>query len=198
MDNFITVDIKTGFEMQPYTAIQMAAYENMYAETLKRKKDIDLQFSEEQHAYTLNSVVVPSVTKILQIVGISDFSKVPADILERARLFGTAVHKACELFDKGTLDERTLDTNLWPYLDAWFAFKKDYQLEFIEIEKPIASVIYQVAGTPDRIAKSDKRRRLAVLLNEEGKFKVYEYKDKNDFNIFLAALSVANWKERNK
>ena len=141
MDNFITVDIKTGFEMQPYTAIQMAAYENMYAETLKRKKDIDLQFSEEQHAYTLNSVVVPSVTKILQIVGISDFSKVPADILERARLFGTAVHKACELFDKGTLDERTLDTNLWPYLDAWFAFKKDYQLEFIEIEKPIASVI---------------------------------------------------------
>ncbi|TBR16981.1 hypothetical protein EPO66_03635 [bacterium] len=196
MDNFTVVDIKTGFEMLPYTAIQMAAYENIYVETLKRKEAIDLTFDKDSHSYKLNGVVIPSVTQILQKVGISDFSMVPADRLESARKFGSAVHLACELFDKGTLDECALDSNLWPYLDAWVSFKKEYALEFISIEKPITSVIYRVAGTPDRIAKSDKRRRLAVLLNEEGTYKVTEYKDKNDWQIFIAALSVTNWKER--
>lgn len=197
MTNFTVIDIKTGFEMLPYTAIQEAAYENIYVETLKRKEKINLVFSEEDHCYKLNNVVIPSVTQILKCCGISDFSKVPIDVLERARLFGTAVHKACELFDKGTLDERTLDPNLWPYLDGWVACKKEYAFEFVENENPLVSTIYRVAGTPDRIAKSDKRRRLAVLLNNEGTYKVTEYKDKRDWLVFLSALSVTNWKKEN-
>jgi hypothetical protein len=42
-----------------------------------------------------------------------------------------------------------------------------------------------------------KVKRLSVLLNDEGTFKVQEYKDKNDVNVFLATLSVWNWKGRN-
>lgn len=197
MDNFTIIDIKTGFEMLPYVAIQTSAYENIYSETIKRKDTIDLVFDPKDHIYKLNGVVIPSVSQVMQRVGISDFSKVPANVLERARLFGTAVHRACELFDRGNLDERSLDSNLWPYLDGWVNFKKDFSLEFIEIEKSIASTIYRVAGTPDRIAKSEKRRRIAVLLNEEGTYKITEYNDKTDWQVFLAALSIVNWKGKN-
>jgi hypothetical protein len=197
VDNFAIIDLKTGFEMLPSTAIQMSAYENIYVETLKRKTDIGLTFEEENHLYKLNGTGLVSVTQVLQKAGIIDFSKVPPQILEAARKFGTAAHKACELFDKGTLDERSLDHNLWPYLDGWVAFKKEYNFEFLAIEQPIGSTIYRVAGTPDRIAKSDKRRRLAVLLGPEGTYKVTEYTNKGDWQVFLAALSVVNWKEIN-
>lgn len=197
MDKFTVIDIKTGVNMLPYTSIQTAAYENIYKETLRRTNPIDLTFSEDDHCYKYNGRKVISVTQVLSEVGISDFSQVPFDRLEKARLFGQAVHKACELYDKGTLDERNLDTNLWPYLDAWVSFKKDYQLEFIEIEKAIVSTLCLVAGMPDRIAKGDKQRRLGVLLTGEGSYKITEYKDRNDFNVFLSALSIINWKGKN-
>jgi len=184
--------------MLPYTAIQEAAYEFIYAETLKRKEEINLQFFEDKHIYKLNGMPLVSVTKILQMAGLADFSKIPFERLEASRKFGQAVHRACELFDKGTLDERSLDTNLWPYLDGWVACKKEYKWDFVAIEQPIISTIYRVAGTPDRISKSDKRHRLAVLLGPEGTYKVTEYTNKGDWQVFLAALSVVNYKIRNK
>jgi len=197
VDNFAVIDIKTGFEMLPYTAIQEAAYEHIYEESLK-KNGYELIFDEATHVYKLDGVPIVSVTKVLQNAGLADFTGIPFERLEAARKFGTAVHKACEFRDFGKLDERSLDSNLWPFLDGWGDFVKDYQLTFKEIEKPIASKLYRVAGTPDRIAISDKRRRLAVLLNNEGTYKVTEYKDRTDWQLFLAALSITNWKEKNK
>jgi len=184
--------------MLPYTAIQEAAYEFIYAETLKRKEEINLQFFEDKHIYKLNGMPLVSVTKILQMAGLADFSKIPFERLEASRKFGQAVHRACELFDKGTLDERSLDTNLWPYLDGWVACKKEYKWDFVAIEQPIISTVYKVAGTPDRISKSDRRRRIAALLGPEGTYKVTEYTNKGDWQVFLAALSVVNYKIRNK
>ena len=203
MDKFSVIDIKTGFEMLPYTSIQTAAYENICSEFLHRKeKDKEClfpTFEEDGHIYKLNGVVIPSVTKILQLSGIADFSTIPIWHLEPARQFGLAVHKACELYDLGKLDERNLDPALWPYLDAWIAYQKAMDIkEFLAIEHPIVSVNFKVAGTPDRIAPSDKRRRFGILLQPEGTFKITEYKDKNDWQVFLAALSIVNWKARNK
>ena len=40
-------------------------------------------------------------------------------------------------------------------------------------------------------------KRLAVYLNGKGTYSVKEYKDKNDMNIFLAALSVYNFRRKN-
>lgn len=45
--------------------------------------------------------------------------------------------------------------------------------------------------------KKEKIRRLSVLLTDEGSYKTQEYKDKNDLNVFLAALSVYNWRLKN-
>ncbi len=190
-----------------------------------------------KHIYTLDGVLLPSVTQILKGVGIIDFSNVPPSRLEAACKFGTAVHRATELWDKLTLDEITLDPHLRPYLDGWILFCKDFGFTSSVIEVSMCSKIYRFAGTPDRLGnwnkddsiiipdiktsfelspatkiqlagydlmvkenapnKKIRTTRLSVLLNEKGTYKLEIYKDKNDTNIFIAALSVYNWKGRN-
>jgi hypothetical protein len=198
-----------------------------------------LTFDSEKHQYFLDGVSLPSVTQVLQGVGIIDFSKVPAHLLEAARKFGTAVHKATELYDKGTLDEESLDINLRPCLAGWKLFRQEYGFVPEFIEEPIYSKVYRVAGTPDRvgiwriddsliipdikttfeispansiqlagyelmvresnkaIGNKVKIKRISVLLNNEGKYKIEEHKDKNDANVFIAALAVFNWRQKN-
>jgi len=41
-----------------------------------------------------------------------------------------------------------------------------------------------------------KVKRLAVYLNGKGTYSIKEYKDKNDMNIFIGALSVYNWRKK--
>lgn len=94
----------------------------------------------------------PSVTKILVAAGLIDMSCVPKDILERALQFGSAVHKAVELNDLGTLDRDKLSPPLLPYLEGWQKFLKDYNIviEPSELEKQFTSVKYGFTGKPDR------------------------------------------------
>lgn len=100
---------------------------------------------------------LPRVTQVLREVGLIDFSNVRQDVMERAQLFGTAVHKATELDDLGTLNMEILSKPLLPYLEAWRKFRKDYNLKFVrdEIEQHLVSTKWNFQGTPDRIARAD-------------------------------------------
>lgn len=110
-----------------------------------------LTFKPESHEYFYKKDKFISVTTALKEVGLIDLSKVPADILERALLFGTAIHKTTELYDKDNLNEQTLDPGLVPYLEAWKKFRLESGVKFVHIEDPIYSERYRFAGTPDRI-----------------------------------------------
>lgn len=121
-----------------------------------------LKFDEKMHRYFLGGRAVFSVTKILDLVGITDFSLVNRDILDRACNFGAATHKATFLWDRGTLDQSSLDASLAPYLDAWKNFKAAEIKELLELEAPIWSKRFGFAGTPDRIA-IDTRGRLTIV-----------------------------------
>jgi hypothetical protein len=195
----------------------------------------DLVFDESKHQYTYKGIAVPSVTQVLKSAGIVDFSMVPAAKLEASCLFGTAVHKATELWEQDKLDEDALDSNLKPYLSGWQFFCQEYGFIAEYIEEMMFSKIYKVAGKPDRIGswriddsviipdiktsagvysvngvqlagyeliyrdnfKTKKKvKRITVLLNAEGKYKVTEHKDKTDKDIFICALSLFNWKEK--
>lgn len=94
----------------------------------------------------------PRVTEILKEEGLIDMSIVNSDILERACLFGSAVHKACELKDAMKLDYESLDKALLPYLAAWVKFKEDYHIDFTneQIEQQLVSDKWNFRGTPDR------------------------------------------------
>ncbi len=182
-----------------------------------------LVFNPEKHQYFLNDLPLPSVTTILSDMGFIDKQW----FTDYGRTRGQFVHLACELDDKGELDEETLDSALLPYLTAWRSFKHDTGFKIEAIEKPVASELYRFAGMLDRlgimnkqdyvldiksgavspwtalqlaayeVAENRRLNRIAVQLMETGKYKIHSYTDRQDRQIFLAALSCWHWQRNN-
>ena len=112
-------------------------------------------FDEATHTYTNDGVPVISVTKLLEIEGLSDWSSVPAEKLEYAKALGSAVHRGSELYELGKLDESTVDEPVRKRLVQWvkfldFAKGKGWTTGEKWVEPRLYSSI-GVAGTPDRI-----------------------------------------------
>lgn len=122
-------------------------------------------FDSALHCYTLDGVVVPSVTTVLKGVGIPDLSFVDPDVLAAAARFGTAAHLACELDDRGELDEESLDENLRPLLNQWRELQKPF-LDTCETdlcEQQLYSPKYRFAGTLDRAYISNGGKTLTIV-----------------------------------
>ena len=117
-----------------------------------------LTFDNARHEYRLDGVVIPSVTQILKAVGLSDYSHVPADKLQLAAERGTVVHEIIELYEKGTLDESTIDPALRGYFESYLR-AKDAGLLPPErpsaIEKMVYSAKYKYAGTLDQMYRDN-------------------------------------------
>jgi hypothetical protein len=111
---------------------------------------MSLTFESATHTYRWNGVIVPSVTQCLKTAGVIDYSMIPQDILQRAAIRGTAVHRACELFDLDTLDESTLDAEIGAYLEGYKAFLRDTGFQPARVERRIYHPEHQYAGTLDR------------------------------------------------
>lgn len=107
-----------------------------------------LTFDPVKHEYRWHGLVVPGVTTITR--PLMNLDAVPRDVLERAAAFGTAVHRACELDDHGRLDESDLDPALAPYLKAWRAFSRDFDVQWDGIEERVYHQRFRYAGTLDR------------------------------------------------
>lgn len=72
-------------------------------------------FREDTHHYRDESgLIVPSSTQVLDILGMTDFSRVDPDDLEWKRGFGNAVHRGIELNVFGKLDWDTVDEAIIP------------------------------------------------------------------------------------
>lgn len=106
---------------------------------------------EARHRYTLNGVVVPGVSEIL--APLVQLRRVDPQVLRAAADFGRAVHRACELDDRGTLDEQALDAPLLPYLAAWRAFSRDHRVAWSLIEARVYQPQWGYAGTVDRYGR---------------------------------------------
>ncbi|MCP4178066.1 MAG: hypothetical protein GY756_09885 [bacterium] len=114
-----------------------------------------ITFNAEKHEYRNGGKVYPSVTHILQSVGLIDFSNIPPQVLELAMTRGIAVHKALELWDNQNLNMETLSEDIMPYVSAWTKFLGLYKPKMLKIEEFVFSMKYQYAGTPDRVAIID-------------------------------------------
>ena len=120
--------------------------------------DSTFTFNEDEHRYYLKNVEIPGVTKTLEEVGISDFSFVDFDILEKAKRFGSALHRATELLDKGTLNESSVDNALIPYLQGYKMFCEDYGFVPEMVEFQSYSAKYRYGFTLDRIGSFSKQK----------------------------------------
>ncbi len=112
-----------------------------------------LTFDEPKHEYRVNGVVVPSVTQILEDVGIVDFSHIPPATRAMAMERGRLVHLATQLDDEGDLQEATLDPELLPYVQAWRNARRGLEMgeSFTLIEWRGHHAQFGYAGTLDRL-----------------------------------------------
>ena len=183
------IDIKTG-NVQPFTALQLAAYSLL---------DAPVEFISDGHIYTDARVdgvgrLYPSVTTILKAEGFIDTRFY--DDWRRDR--GSMIHLATAYDDAGELDEENLDPVIFPYLEAWRKFRKESGFAPDKIEPPMMSTAYKYAGTPDRIGELPGRiKRAAVELHDDGTYKLVPFTDRQDVYLWLATLSVHNWKLNN-
>ena len=103
--------------------------------------------------YNIEGITYPSVTEILSFGGSYDFSNVSRETLRRKAYIGTAVHKACELHDQGTLDESSVAEQIKGYVDAWKSFVKISKFKMTENEVVVVSKAHGYAGRLDSIGK---------------------------------------------
>ena len=194
-----------------------------------------IEFDEANHLYFVNGKPMPSVSRIL--APLVDFCYVPRETLEYASQRGTAVHKATELWDRGTLDCDTIDAVVAPYLSAWLKFRKDTGFVPRLIERRVHHADYGYCGTIDRqgcmteLAGSPQAvidiktpvqlgpvvglqlaayqgalrsegfqadLRFAVQLRADGQYRLVSYQSKEDFSVFVALLTIKNWREKNE
>ena len=108
-----------------------------------------IAFDEATHTYTVDGKAVPSVTQVLAIL--NDYSGVPAGILERAKMFGSAVHRMIELDVAGTLDHAKLDPALIPWLAQWHEACSDAEIKVTQTERMVYHPTLRYAGRVDII-----------------------------------------------
>lgn len=146
------------------------------------------RFEEEGHRYFLGDQELPSVTTVITAV-LGGTITVSPEAWKMAGERGTAVHKACELDDLGTLDESTVGEE-WPYLDAYRKFKSEHACEWDGIERRHYHEVYNYAGTIDRMGTLDGRRSILDI-------KTGLRSPLHDIQLaaysMLAGFSPANW-----
>lgn len=135
-----------------------------------------LKFNAKDHIYTLNDVVIPSVTQILNeyipfSYGDYDYYINPytrtvlsADVLNNASFVGTEIHKIFEVILSGqNLDFGTLNENLFGPALQIQNFMEDFDVKTIAVEKRVYSEKYKVAGTFDLLCTLGKSDKLVLI-----------------------------------
>jgi len=137
-----------------------------------------LVFNEEKHEYLVDGERLPSVTEIIN----SFLAPFQWDMSR-----GRAVHKACQYYDEGDLDEDTLDVEVIPYFEGYKKFKSEHEIIWEAIEKPVYHRVFRYAGTPDRWGMIDGTRTLLDLKSGSvppfAKYQLAGYADMLDYNL---------------
>lgn len=112
---------------------------------------IYLNESTHQYFYTPTNKELMAVTFVFEKMGITDFSKVPFERLEPARVKGDHVHAMAMYYALKMLDESSIDEEYFGYYDAIRKFFKERVKKIIAVEQPVYSLQFGYAGTPDII-----------------------------------------------
>jgi hypothetical protein len=101
----------------------------------------------------------PRVTKVLELTGISDFSKIRNAEFYLQR--GGDIHMICESIDKGEPDYWS-GSDLDGYAKAWIAFKAETLFVPDLIEHPVYHDLRRYKGTLDRTGKFPTAKKVLI------------------------------------
>ena len=182
-----TLDIKSGAKVAA-TLLQIGSYWELERNGINE----DFIFDEENHLFFYQDKPVPSTTHILKTMGLyPDYSFVDPYYLTR----GSYIHLGTEYFDKGTLDESSLDPEISPYVEQYALVKPYFPFDIvgIEVKKVHPRLLY--AGIIDRVITGNTNY---VLYLTKDRYKLEAVQNiRNHFNIFQSALNVYQWKKEN-
>ncbi len=137
-------------------------------------------FDAENHIYYLDGKPIPSVTTILNWK-FNSMANIPIKNLEKARVRGTAVHKAIE--DLENTGDYELPAEYQGYMDAYIGLKKMYGVEITSVETMVYYnndlLDYAYAGTRDN------------TFNYEGKQCSGDNKTSAKLDVELVALQLS-------
>lgn len=120
---------------------------------------LKFEYDDAKHEYKLDGDVLPSITQILSPY--TDFSKIPAQILADKQAWGNSVHKYLEMLDRDELEISAIpdvepgQPNIKSVVTNWQTIVHDNLYFWLAIEKPMYSLKYRFAGTPDRITTKE-------------------------------------------
>lgn len=115
-----------------------------------KTETLNFTFDEATHTYRLRGEVLVSITQVLKAVGIARFGR-PGTELENDFYLrrGKAVHRACELYSKGTINYATVTDEIFGYLTGWRKFLEETGFTPERIETPGFHEVYRFAGRLD-------------------------------------------------
>lgn len=122
-----------------------------------------LELDREAHRYRWNGAAVPGVTEVIAAALGNPFADVRPAVLERKRQIGEAAHLACDMDDRGVLDDSTVARPVQPYLEAWRAFRRELRFELLISERPLYHLVHGYAGTPDRVIQIGDERAVVDI-----------------------------------
>jgi hypothetical protein len=105
-----------------------------------------IEFDEASHTYYVDGIEQISVTQVLKVAGLID----DRWFTEYGRWRGSAVHKACQYFDEGDIDRRTLDPAVKPFVADWKDFREKTGFVPLEIEARVYDSVHSFCGRFDR------------------------------------------------
>lgn len=148
---------------------------------------IDLQelaFSEADHIYRLNGVIIPSVSKIIEPVSNAAYGTINPVVLQNAADRGTTVHKAIEDYNNyGIMD---IEKNLSGYADAYTNW---YEMRMPEVEQCEVRIYHKVmryGGMADLLARIDGKR---WLIDYKTSYKVVDKTYRLQLEAYVQALA---------
>jgi hypothetical protein len=112
-----------------------------------------LEFEPSTHTYTVDRVIVPSVTRLLDDAGLTvDYSSVPYRVREHARQRGLHVDLACDLYDEDELDWASVHPECVGFVESWARFCADEGYEPVVGQVPLYHPL-GYAGTADSVGR---------------------------------------------
>lgn len=159
------------------------------------------------------------VTEVLRLAGLVD----ERWFTEEARDRGTAVHTAARYFDEGDLDDGSVDPSIAAKLGAYRLFIAEMAPEILAVEESVTDHLLGYCGTLDRRLRINDREgvldikcgaespwhclqlmfyahtfnrpmvRWNLLLSDD-KYKLIEHRDRRDWRVCLAALTLVQWR----
>ncbi len=147
-------------------------------------KPVQFNFDAADHVYTVDGVVKPHITGMLQHVGEIDDTWFTEESCDR----GTAVHDLTAAYDLGALDPRTLVSKYKNYVLAHVKAMQLLRPMHLAVEEPEVHPYYQFGGRPDRVLRVHKV--LGVYEVKTGVKPTYRHDKPNAHEIQTALQAI--------